>query len=199
MARDSQPPPWPPPAQTAPQVTQAATERDTKSAPAPIPSRTSQPDLQQPVQTGHAPGPPIPFQRDPVMAVILSIVTLGLYELYWMYKTRQELKAYESAVGTRATRFNFVFIPLSPAMIILFVLLFVVVFTVLPFVITAQLTKSMKSRGLDHMTNQFFAALTILSAMFFLPFGWAVFLYIAQRDLNKFWADVAERGVWIWS
>jgi Domain of unknown function (DUF4234) len=58
-----------------------------------------------PVLTGNlvqlAPGS-IAKLRDPIIVVILSFVTLGIYQLFWWYYANRELADYGRARGTKA-------------------------------------------------------------------------------------------------
>jgi hypothetical protein len=40
------------------------------------------------------PGRPIGHQRGPGFVIVMYIVTLGIYGLYWVYKSYEEMKAY---------------------------------------------------------------------------------------------------------
>jgi hypothetical protein len=58
-----------------------------------------------PVLTGNhvqlAPGSIVKL-RDPIVVVILTVVTLGIYQLFWWYYANRELADYGRARGTRA-------------------------------------------------------------------------------------------------
>ncbi len=97
-------------------------------------------------------------KRNPLVVVVLSLVTLGLYGLYWIYKTKEEI----NSLGGTIPSFILAIIPLvniyfmwryceeftkhvkkdeSP---ILYFLLWIVIFPVAQYLIQSELNKLAK-------------------------------------------------------
>ncbi len=97
-------------------------------------------------------------KRDPLVVVILSLVTLGIYGLYWVYKTKEEL----NSLGAKVPSFILAFIPIvniyffwkyceafttyvkkdeSP---ILYFLLWIIIYPVAQYIIQSELNKLAK-------------------------------------------------------
>jgi len=106
-------------------------------------------------------------ERNAGVVVVLSIVTLGIYGLYWTYKSFQELKDYsgEGIGGVLG--------------LIIGILLYVVDMFLLP----AEIERV-------HSTTGTASPVTALTGLWFLlPFvGWIVWVVKVQGAMNALWA-----------
>jgi hypothetical protein len=103
-----------------------------------------------------------------VFVILISIVTLGIYHLYWVFKTCEEMKKHrgEGIGGIIALLIQFVFAPINW------------------FVIPSEVGKTYKDDGRD-------APLTgWTGAWMFLPLiGFIIWVVRVQGGLNRYWAS----------
>ncbi len=63
-------------------------------------------------------------KRSPAMVLVLTVVTLGIYSIYWLYITRKELKAKVGASDT-SWPVSYLFAPFALILLMFFVMLLV--------------------------------------------------------------------------
>jgi hypothetical protein len=135
--------------------------------PAPQPDAAVQPRLPA-AQTG--PSGPVGSPRGVLFVIVLSIVTLGIYHLYWYYKSFEELKRHTgNGIGG------------------ILGLLIAIVFTPIDWFVLPSEIGSMYRGGGRHASMTGWTGLWM-----FLPIaGWFVWTVKVQRALNHYWETKA--------
>jgi len=108
--------------------------------------------------------------RDPLVVVLLSIVTLGIYHLYWTYQVFRELKETQrEGIGP--------VIALVIALVIGFVNL---------FVLPSEIGKMYERAGLEKPVRGPTGFWNLIPLV-----GWIVWIYKCQNALNHRWEAVS--------
>ena len=140
---------------------------DGLGSPAPQPDAIAQPPL--PAAQAHSPGPP-GKPRGIAFVIILSIITLGIYHLYWTYVSFDELKRHtgDGIGGILALLIAIVFAPINW------------------FVLPAEVGSMYRRDGSQ-------APMTGWTGLWmFLPLvGWFVWVVKIQGALNRYWEGKA--------
>ncbi len=111
------------------------------------------------------------IERNPVTVILLSIVTCGIYSIYWLYKVTSEINA---ALGEEKINFVLYFL----LGILCFPLIFVGMYK-----IDEGLVQLQTRIGLQGKSN--FVLWIILS---FVGVGSLIMMYQVQEALNEIWA-----------
>ncbi|MPM80774.1 hypothetical protein SDC9_127824 [bioreactor metagenome] len=107
--------------------------------------------------------------RNPILVVVLSVVTCGIYALYWMYCVRQETKEYLEDPSV------------SPGLELLLVIICFPFLYVWYYKMGRDLVKMQEKAGLPANDQ---SILYLILAFFALP---VVGNYIIQDNLNEIW------------
>jgi hypothetical protein len=101
--------------------------------------------------------------REVWKVIIFGLITLGIYDIYWLYATRKEM----IALGAKVPRVIIMFIPL-------FVLLGAMVLTIIGEAILAHATAENSAGPVTVGFNIFVASIILLSvvALIVIPFIW---------------------------
>jgi Domain of unknown function (DUF4234) len=114
---------------------------------------------------------PLGQQRGILFVILISIVTLGIYGFYWVFKTCEEMKEHrgEGIGGVIALVIQFVFAPINW------------------FLIPSELGKTYSDDGRE-------APLTGWTGLWmFLPLiGFIIWVMRVQGGLNRYWASKQE-------
>lgn len=118
--------------------------------------------------TGVQPNATIGVIRNPLTVVLLSIVTLGIYGLWWTYVMFRDTRAFgRHGFGGLAGLLLAIFLPFLP-----------------PFLIPWQVGTCRSESGLDRRTH------AVQGLWWLLPIvGWIVWVYAVQRAANELWAS----------
>ena len=109
---------------------------------------------------------PIGKIRSPLFVILVSIVTLGIYALYWHYVMFKETHEYDNQglngiVG-----------------LLLSIICTIVTFFVLPW----QVGEARKRAGMTEGVNAIFGLLILI------PFvGWIIWVFLVQNATNQLW------------
>lgn len=109
---------------------------------------------------------PIGKVRSPLFVILISLITFGIYALYWHYKMFQETHEYDNEgingiVG-----------------LLLTIICSIVAFFVLPW----QIGETRKRAGLTEGINAIYGLLVLI------PFvGWIVWVFLVQNAANELW------------
>ncbi|MDR3313350.1 MAG: DUF4234 domain-containing protein [Oscillospiraceae bacterium] len=113
-------------------------------------------------------------KQDPVKLVLLSIVTCGIYYLYWLYKVGEEVN---QALGKEAVKTSLVWISIICAPISLYYL----------YTLDLALGELAQQRGLQWTSN--FLIWVLLSV--FAGIGSFIAMFQVQTFLNQVWDQYA--------
>lgn len=110
--------------------------------------------------------PPIGSIRNPLTVVLLSIVTLGLYGLWWAYVMFRDSREFgHHGFGGFAGLLLAILLPFLP-----------------PFLLPWQIAAARGSVGLDRRTR------AVQGLWWLLPIaGWIIWVYAVQRAANELW------------
>lgn len=109
--------------------------------------------------------------RNPWMVMLWMILTLGIYGLFYIYKTSNEIHVYrESGIN---------------GLIMLILSIIPIVGMVTIFLIPKYIKDMHKENGKDCSLDWYYGFLTII------PFGAFVLIYMMQNRLNQFWSAQA--------
>jgi len=137
-------------------------------APAPQPDSVVQPPL--PATQAGSPGP-VGHPRGVLFVILLSIVTLGIYHLYWYFVSFEEMKRHtgDGIGGIIGLLIAIVFTPINW------------------FVMPSELGNMYRGDGRE-------APMTGWTGLWmFLPIvGWFVWTVKVQRALNRYWESKAQ-------
>lgn len=159
----TQQPPAEPPASSA---SSSPTTPSTTPPSAPAPPPPSGPTGSSMISSGAA------KERDPVVVILLSIVTLGIYFLYWTYQVFRELKE-KTGQG------------IGPVLgLVLAILLGIVNWFVLPSEIGNMYAAAGKDKPVSGVTG-FWNLIPLI--------GWIIWIVKVQHALNRAWTG--EAGV----
>jgi hypothetical protein len=112
---------------------------------------------------------PLGKQRGTVFVILVSIVTLGIYYLYWVYKTQEEVKQH-SGQGIGG---------------VLGLVIALVIGVVTPFVIPSEIGKMYEQDGRTSPVTGWTGLWATLGALILIgPIVWFVKI---QRALNRYW------------
>jgi Domain of unknown function (DUF4234) len=112
---------------------------------------------------------PLGKQRGTVFVILVSIVTLGIYYLYWVYKTQEEVKQH-SGQGIGG---------------VLGLVIALVIGVVTPFVIPSEIGKMYEQDGRTSPVTGWTGLWVTLGALILIgPIVWFVKV---QRALNRYW------------
>jgi len=107
--------------------------------------------------------------RSPLTVILLSIVTLGIYALYWQYKTFQEMKDHSgNGIGGAIGLVLAIFVGI-----------------VNPFIMSSEVG------GLYEASGRAKPVSTATGAWVLLPLvGWIIWLVKTQGALNEYWQSM---------
>lgn len=109
---------------------------------------------------------PIGEARNPVMIIILSIITCGIYGLYWLYKSFEELKQHngEGLGGV--------------------VGLILGIFWVGYFLLPMEIQKTYETDGRQSPVNPIYGLLLLIPLV-----GFIIYILKVQGALNDYWVS----------
>jgi Domain of unknown function (DUF4234) len=114
---------------------------------------------------------PLGEERGVLFVILISLITLGIYYLYWVYKTQEEIKEH-SGQGIGG---------------VLGLVIALVVGVVTPFVIPSEIGKMYEQDGQQSTVNGWTGLWATLGILILIgPFVWFVKV---QRALNRYWAS----------
>ncbi len=112
---------------------------------------------------------PLGQERGVLFVILISLITLGIYYLYWVYKTQEEVKDH-SGQGIGG---------------VLGLVIALVVGVVTPFVIPSEIGKMYAQDGQQSPVNGWTGLWATLGVLILIgPFVWFVKV---QRALNRYW------------
>ena len=124
--------------------------------------------MAEPVPSGPAPAArgPIGEARNPVMIIVLSIITCGIYGLYWLYKTFEELKQHngEGLGGV--------------------VGLILGLFWVSYFILPMEIQKTYEADGRQAGVSAIYGLLLLIPLV-----GFIIYILKVQGALNDYWVS----------
>lgn len=110
--------------------------------------------------------PPVGAIRNPLTVVLLSVITLGIYGLWWtcvMFRDTREFGAH--GIGGLGGLVLAVFLPVLP-----------------PFLLPWQIGRIRTDAGLERRTGAVYGLWWLLPIV-----GWIVWVYATQRAVNELW------------
>lgn len=128
----------------------------------------------QPHQGGGLTG--VGEKRDPIMVIVLSIVTCGIYMYYWVYQTSMEIK---NALGGRED--------INPTLDVVLSIFTCGIYLIYLFYRYPQLLLELQDR-----TSQPRNDITVISLVLALVGVGIVSVFMIQTEMNKIW-EAAER------
>jgi Domain of unknown function (DUF4234) len=119
---------------------------------------------------------PLGQERGVLFVILISLITLGIYYLYWVYKTQEEVKEH-SGQGIGG---------------VLGLVIALVVGFVTPFVIPSEIGKMYEQDGQQSPVNGWTGLWATLGILILIgPFVWFVKV---QRALNRYWSSKQEQA-----
>lgn len=119
---------------------------------------------------------PLGQERGVLFVILISLITLGIYYLYWVYKTQEEVKEH-SGQGIGG---------------VLGLVIALVVGVVTPFVIPSEIGKMYEQDGRESPVNGWTGLWATLGILILIgPFVWFVKV---QRALNRYWRSKQEQA-----
>ena len=119
---------------------------------------------------------PLGQERGVLFVILISLITLGIYYLYWVYKTQEEVKDH-SGQGIGG---------------VLGLVIALVVGVVTPFVIPSEIGKMYAQDGRESPVNGWTGLWATLGVLILIgPFVWFVKV---QRALNRYWNSKQEQA-----
>jgi Domain of unknown function (DUF4234) len=119
---------------------------------------------------------PLGQERGVLFVILISLITLGIYYLYWVYKTQEEVKEH-SGQGIGG---------------VLGLVIALVVGVVTPFVIPSEIGKMYQQDGRESPVNGWTGLWATLGILILIgPFVWFVKV---QRALNRYWSSKQEQA-----
>lgn len=113
---------------------------------------------------------PVGQQRGVGKAILLAIVTLGIYSYVWTYKTHQEIKQH-SGIGVGG---------------VVGLVIYMAVSAVTFFVLPSEIRQMHAARGIESPVKGTTGLWLLLPII-----GWIVWFAQVQGALNNYWADAA--------
>ena len=114
---------------------------------------------------------PLGQERGVAFVIILSFITLGIYYLFWVYKSQEEIKEH-STVGVGG---------------VLGLVIALVVGFITPFVLPSEIRKMYERDGKESRVSGWTGLWATLGLLILIgPIVWFVKV---QRELNRYWRD----------
>jgi hypothetical protein len=119
---------------------------------------------------------PLGQERGVLFVILISLITIGIYYLYWVYKTQEEVKEH-SGQGIGG---------------VLGLVIALVVGFITPFVIPSEIGKMYEQDGQQSPVNGWTGLWATLGILILIgPFVWFVKV---QRALNRYWSSKQEQA-----
>jgi hypothetical protein len=123
------------------------------------------------MSTQETPSGPLGQQRGIGFAILISIITLGIYTFYWVFKTQEEVKEH-SGIGVGGVLGFVIYVLLSP---------------VTWFLIPSDVGKMYKADGREAPFSGWTGLWILLPLV-----GAFVWFIKVQGALNRYWASTTE-------
>jgi len=125
------------------------------------------------MSTQETPSGPLGQQRGIGFAILISIITLGIYTFYWVFKTQEEVKEH-SGIGVGGVLGFVIYVLLSP---------------VTWFLIPSDVGKMFKADGREAPFSGWTGLWILLPLV-----GAFVWFIKVQGALNRYWGSKSEAG-----